>query len=75
MKRDKKIEQQSFPFIFFDIGWRISIPLVLVAVAGSILDNHFHTKPLFILVGLGLSLVTTSWAIYRLVKRQLPGKN
>jgi len=73
MKHDEKIKQKSTAFIFIDIGWRISIPLVLAVLAGSMLDKHFDTKPLFILVGLGLSMITTTWAIYRLVKQQMLG--
>ena len=60
--------------IFLDIGWRISIPLVILIIIGSLLDNHFNTKPLFIFIGIILSLSITSWTIYHLYKQILKGK-
>ncbi len=55
--------------IFLDIGWRVSIPLVIFVIIGSILDNQFGTKPLFIFIGIILSIFVTTWTFYRLFKQ------
>ncbi len=55
--------------IFLDIGWRVSIPLVIFVILGSILDNKFATKPLFIIIGIILSIFVTTWTFYRLYKQ------
>jgi hypothetical protein len=67
MTKDNK--QTKLAFIFFDIGWRIAIPLVLFVIIGNSIDKRFHTTPLFILSGICLSLATTTWGIYTTIKK------
>jgi hypothetical protein len=64
----KQYKKQYSPLIFLDMGWKISLSLVLLVIVGSYLDSKFHTKPLFILIGIFLSLFTTSLIIYLNVK-------
>ena len=49
----------------FEIGFRISIPLVLMVIFGSYVDNKLGTKPLFILLGIFFSLFTSFYGIYK----------
>lgn len=71
----KQNTQLQTAMFFLDIGWRVSLPLVLLVVVGSILDNQFKTKPLFIIIGLILSIFVTTWTFYNLYKKMTKGKN
>lgn len=51
------------------LGFTIAIPLVIFALAGRLIDRRFDTSPLFLLIGIGLSLVVTSLAVYREIKK------
>lgn len=57
--------------IGWELGYSIAIPLVLFALAGRLLDRHFNTSPLFLLLGVLLSLVITSLWLTRIAKRML----
>lgn len=69
MKEENK--QISVPGILLEIGFEISIPLVLFVVLGVFIDKKFNTLPLFLLLGVFISLVTTSLAIAKVIKKYL----
>ncbi|QBD79761.1 AtpZ/AtpI family protein [Ktedonosporobacter rubrisoli] len=50
------------------MGFTIVVPIVVGAIAGNYLDGLIHTKPLFILLGLLLGLITGIYGAYRLYK-------
>jgi ATP synthase protein I len=50
------------------MGFTIAIPLAVGAIAGTYLDGLIHTKPLFILLGLLLGLISGIYGAYRLYK-------
>jgi ATP synthase protein I len=50
------------------MGVTIAIPIAFGAIAGSYLDSHLHTGPLFILLGLLLGLISGFYGAYRLYK-------
>ena len=47
------------------IPWMIAVP----ALIGWWLDKKYATTPLWLLIGLGLGLLTTALDIYKLMKR------
>ncbi len=51
--------------LVFELGFTIAIPIVLLALGGRLVDKHFHTSPLFILVGVILSIVISSFLVYK----------
>jgi len=55
--------------IFIEIGWRISLPLALMVIAGNWIDTKLQTKPTFIFVGIFLSLFMSCYSIYRMIKK------
>jgi len=65
----KQNTHQSTALIFLDIGWKVSLPLVFLVIIGSLLDNQFGTKPLFIIIGVILSIFVTALVFYRLYKQ------
>lgn len=50
------------------MGFTIAIPIAVGAIAGNYLDGLIHTKPLFILLGLLLGLISGIYGAYRLFK-------
>jgi ATP synthase protein I len=51
------------------MGFTIVIPIVLGAILGNYLDGLFRTKPLFLLLGLLLGLISGIYGAYRLLSR------
>lgn len=54
-----------------EIGFSIAIPLAGFVFVGHILDKNTGTSPMFIIVGLLLSLITTSIIILTKIKKFL----
>lgn len=53
----------------YEVGMAIAIPLVIFALGGRFLDKAYGTTPLYLIFGLLLSLVSTSYIIYKKVKK------
>jgi F0F1-type ATP synthase assembly protein I len=53
----------------FEVGGSIALPLVILALGGRLLDKHFDTSPLFLILGLLLSLISTAYLISKKVKK------
>ncbi len=65
-------KKQSFWFIvgtLTQIGFIITIPVAILAFVGAKLDKAYHTTPLFILAGMGLSIFISGIAIYFKIKQ------
>jgi len=50
-----------------ELGFTIAIPLVVLLLIGKMLDKHFHTSPIFLLIGLSLSFIISAISLYRTV--------
>jgi len=51
------------------LGFTIAVPIALFTIGGYYLDGFTHTKPLFVLLGLLLGLITGIYGAYRLLSR------
>jgi ATP synthase protein I len=51
------------------LGFTIAVPIAVFTIGGYYLDGYTHTKPLFILLGLLLGLISGIYGAYRLVSR------
>lgn len=49
----------------FELGYIIAIPIVGFALGGRLLDRKLDTSPLFILLGIFISIILTSYLIYK----------
>lgn len=69
MSQKQKITPKEFSAIRLSLqfGYTIVIPLVIFLLIGIFLDNHFKTSPLFIFIGVILSIVISSFGIYKAV--------
>lgn len=54
-----------------DVGFSIALPLAGFAYVGILIDNHYGSKPLFLIGGLILSLFTTTAILMKKVKKYL----
>lgn len=51
------------------LGLTIAIPIALGAIGGNFLDGFTHTRPLFVLFGLLLGLISGIYGAYRLLTK------
>jgi ATP synthase protein I len=51
------------------LGFTIAVPIALFTIGGYYLDGFTHTKPLFLLLGLLLGLISGIYGAYRLISR------
>ncbi|HEY4512198.1 MAG TPA: AtpZ/AtpI family protein [Candidatus Paceibacterota bacterium] len=52
----------------FEVGYSVAIPLAILAFGGRWLDRQMDTTPTFLVIGLLLSIVSTSIIIWRKVR-------
>jgi|GEM_PF-4482227 len=50
------------------LGGAIALPLVLLLAIGRFLDVKFGTSPSYLLTGLGLSLISTTFVLMRVAR-------
>lgn len=55
--------------IFSEVSVWIAVPVVLAVVGGKALDNHYGTKPLFLLVSAGFAFILSAFGIIRTVRK------
>jgi len=48
----------------WQLGYTIAIPLVVLALVGRFLDKRFGTSPWLLLVGIFLSIIVSTFAVY-----------
>ncbi len=63
------MEKKALIALVFELGYTIAVPLVLFALGGRFLDKHLGTSPLFLLVGIFLSLMGSSYLIYKIIRK------
>jgi F0F1-type ATP synthase assembly protein I len=44
----------------WEMGYTMAIPLVILALAGQLVDKHYQTSPLFLLIGIIISIIVSS---------------
>lgn len=68
MKNVDKIKEKNNVWSALSLAWQlgytIAIPLVVLALVGRFLDKRFGTSPWLLLVGVLLSLIVSTIAIY-----------
>ena len=54
---------------FVDVTWRMFVPVLMGTLAGWLIDKAAHTRPVFILGGLGLGVLGSCLLMVRLYKK------
>jgi F0F1-type ATP synthase assembly protein I len=62
MKPDKSFSALS---LAWQLGYTISVPIVVLALLGRWADKKLGTSPWLLLGGILLSILLSSWAIYK----------
>ena len=52
----------------WELGYTIALPIVILGFGGAMLDKKLGTSPLFLLIGIALSIIISGVAVYRKVK-------
>ena len=52
----------------WELGYTIAIPLVILALSGRLLDKMLGSSPWLLLTGVLLSIVASTWLVYRKTK-------
>lgn len=62
----RQLEPNSWTLlgIAWDLGYLIVLPIVIFGFAGAYTDKYYSTSPLFLLIGIGLSLLITTIGVY-----------
>ncbi|HAS80601.1 MAG: hypothetical protein UR25_C0002G0070 [Candidatus Nomurabacteria bacterium GW2011_GWE1_32_28] len=55
--------------IFSEISTWIAFPIIMAVMGGKILDEHYGTKPFFLLALTGLAFLISSYGIVKAVKK------
>lgn len=67
--KSKASKKQNSSFRFYDIFGMMIMPILIGVIGGSYLDRVFHKTPFFILMGLGLGIITVIYNLYQLFKQ------
>lgn len=51
------------------IGFIIAVPVAIFAYFGAKFDKTYHTSPMFLISGIGLSMLISGLTIYYKIKR------
>jgi len=63
--KNKNEKSWSVVSLAWELGFTIAIPIVILALAGRFLDKKLGTDPWLILTGVILSIVISSYLIYK----------
>lgn len=55
--------------IFSEVSTWIAVPVILALISGKALDKYFGTKPVMLLVCVGISFLISSFGIVQAVKK------
>ncbi|MBI2042372.1 MAG: AtpZ/AtpI family protein [Candidatus Nealsonbacteria bacterium] len=53
----------------WELGYMITLPLVVLAVLGRFLDKNYSTSPLFLIAGILLAIAVSGLLVFRKTKR------
>ena len=65
MKSKEKNKITWSPIAFaWQLGYNITIPLVVLALIGKILDKKFNSSPYLLIISIFLSIIISSYIVY-----------
>ncbi len=69
-KQDKSAFWQAVG-LAFQFGYTITLPLVILVLAGRLLDKKFDSSPIFLLTGIMISMIISGIALFVKMKKVL----
>lgn len=69
-KKGLKFSKEEFSALklAWELGYTITIPLIILVLIGRFLDKRFDTSPIFLFVGIFFSMIISVMGIYKTVK-------
>ena len=64
-KKNIKDRQWSVFSLAMELGYIITIPIVLFAIGGRMLDKQLESSPWFLLGGIFISILLTTYLVYK----------
>ena len=61
----------SLASLAWELGYLITVPLILFAWLGRMADKKWHTTPWLFLAGIGLAILLSSWVVYKKISYQI----
>lgn len=69
-KQEKSVFWQAVG-LSFQLGYTITLPLVVLALVGRLLDRKFDSSPIFLLTGIIISMIISGIALFVKMKKIL----
>jgi len=64
-KNSKTDKSASVLSLAFELGYLIALPIIILALLGRMLDKKMDSSPWFLLGGIIISIVVTTYLVYR----------
>lgn len=65
MKNSKKTDKVSVFSLALELGYMVAIPIVAFALVGRLIDKKLDSSPWFLLLGIIISIVVSTYWIYK----------
>lgn len=66
MNKDEKTDSSwSALSLVWELGYLVSLPIIIFAFAGRFLDKKFDTSPWLLLIGILMSIIISSYIVYK----------
>lgn len=74
----QKKNKEKSPFrqaagVAWQVGYTITVPLIILVIVGRILDKHFNSSPIFILAGIVFSMIISTFTLSLRIKKIMTG--
>ena len=63
--KNNKTDKVSVFSLAFELGYIVAIPIVVLALAGRMIDKKLESSPWFLLLGIIISIVVSTYWIYK----------
>lgn len=64
MKKDKTNKVSVFS-LAFELGYMVAIPIVVLALLGRLIDKKLDSSPWFLLLGIVISIIVSTYWVYK----------
>lgn len=63
--KNAKTDKVSVFSLAFELGYIVAIPIVVLALVGRMIDKKLDSSPWFLLLGIVISIVVSTYWIYK----------
>ncbi|EKE22249.1 MAG: hypothetical protein ACD_7C00016G0010 [uncultured bacterium] len=63
--KNTKTDKVSVFSLAFELGYIVAVPIVVLALVGRVIDKKLDSSPWFLLLGIVISIVVSTYWIYK----------